>query len=294
MLHRMFGRFLLFAAALMGSGCSGLALLDELTPSGNYITARDIDYGNLPRQRLDVYRPANVPQPRPVVVFFYGGGWESGSRAQYRFVAETLTDYGYVVVIPDYRVYPEVTFPAFIEDGARAMRWVHDNVAQYGGDPRQVFLMGHSAGAHIAAMIALDGRYLGAVGLERRGLKGFIGLAGPYDFLPLTSATLKKILAAPDMTQTQPVTFAHSGAPPVLLLHGLDDTTVMPRNSVNLAARLRGRGVGVETHYYPDMAHIGILLGLSSLLAGDRPVLADTLAFLRAQSGGNEWPLPRP
>jgi acetyl esterase/lipase len=287
MLQRMFGRFLLLVAVLVVGGCSGLALLDELTPTGKYVASRDIAYGALPRQRLDVYRAADATQPRPVVVFFYGGGWESGSRARYRFVAETLTDYGYVVVIPDYRVYPEVTFPAFIEDGARAMRWVHDNVAYYGGNPAQIFVMGHSAGAHIAAMIALDGRYLGAVGLERQGVKGLIGLAGPYDFLPLTSATLKKILAAPDMTQTQPITFANAGAPPALLLHGLDDTTVLPRNSARLADRLRERGVGVETHYYPDMAHIGILLGLSSLLAGDRPVLADTLAFLRAHSAGN-------
>jgi acetyl esterase/lipase len=268
------------AAAILPIGCSGLGILDALTPTGPYTATTDIAYGASPRQKLDVYRPQGSGL-HPVIVFFYGGGWESGDRGPYRFVAESLTRHGYVVVIPDYRVYPEVRFPVFIEDAAQAMRWARDNAAQFGGDPSRLFLMGHSAGAHIAAMVALDARYLANAGIERRALKGFIGLAGPYDFLPLTTEKLKTILAAPDMAQTQPITFADEGAPPMLLLHGLDDTTVLPRNSVNLAARLRENGSAVDTRYYPDMAHVGILLGLSSLLAGDRPVLADILAFLQ-------------
>jgi acetyl esterase/lipase len=268
------------AAALFPTGCSGLGLLDALTPSGSYTATTDIAYGALPRQKLDVYRPQGAG-PHPVIVFFYGGGWQSGERGPYRFVAETLTRHGYVIVIPDYRVYPEARFPTFIEDAAQAVGWARDNAARIGGDPSRLFLMGHSAGAHIAAMVALDARYLAKVGMERRELKGFIGLAGPYDFLPLTSDKFKTILAAPDMAQTQPITFADEGAPPMFLLHGLDDTTVLPRNSVNFATRLRENGAVVETRYYPDMAHVGILLGLSSLVAGDQPVLADILAFLQ-------------
>ncbi len=266
--------------AILPAGCSGLGILDALTPSGAYTATTDIAYGALPRQRLDVYRPQGSG-PHPVIVFFYGGGWESGERGPYRFVAESLTRHGYVVVIPDYRVYPEARFPTFIGDAAQAVRWARDNAGRFGGDPSRLFLMGHSAGAHIAAMVALDARYLAKVGMERRALKGFIGLAGPYDFLPLTSERFKTILAAPDMAQTQPITFADEGAPPMLLLHGLDDTTVLPRNSVNLAARLRENGSAVDTRYYLNLAHVGILLGLSSLLAGDRPVLADILAFLQ-------------
>lgn len=269
----------LLAAAILPTGCSGLGVLDALTPSGSYTAATDIAYGAVPRQKLDVYRPQGAG-PHPVIVFLYGGGWESGARGPYRFVAESLTRHGYVVVIPDYRVYPEARFPIFIEDAAQAVRWARDNVGQYDGDPARLFLMGHSAGAHIAAMVALDGRYLASVDMERRELKGLIGLAGPYDFLPLTSERFKTILAAPDMMQTQPINFVDAGAPPMLLLHGLDDTTVLPRNSINLAARLRDKGVRVEAHYYPDMAHVGILLGLSSVAAGHRPVLTDILAYM--------------
>jgi acetyl esterase/lipase len=281
LLRRVLRTLSLFLAAILPAGCSSLDLLDALTPSGQYTATTDIAYGALPRQKLDIYRPQGAG-PHPVVVFIYGGGWESGARAQYRFVAQTLTRHGYVVVIPDYRVYPEARFPAFIEDAARAVRWARDNAAQYDGDPSRLFLMGHSAGAHIAAMMALDARYLAAAGLQRRDLKGFIGLAGPYDFLPLTSDKLKAILEAPDMTQTQPITFADQGAPPMLLLHGLDDTTVLPRNTIHLATKLRAAGARVETRYYPDLAHVGILLGLSSQMAGNRPVLNDVLTYLAA------------
>lgn len=269
----------LLVAAILPAGCSSLGLLDALTPSGQYTKTTDIAYGALPRQKLDIYRPQGAG-PHPVIVFIYGGGWEDGARGQYRFVAQTLTRHGYMVVIPDYRVYPEVRFPTFVEDAARAVRWARDNAAQNDGDPSRLFLMGHSAGAHIAAMIALDARYLAAVDMQRRDMKGFIGLAGPYDFLPLGSDKLKAILAAPDMMQTQPIAFADAGAPPMLLLHGLDDTTVLPRNTINLAAKLRETGASVETRYYPDMAHVGILLGLSSVMAGGRPVLADVLTYL--------------
>lgn len=286
MRRRFLHAFSCLAAAVFPAGCSGLGVLDALTPAGANTAITDIAYGALPRQKLDVYRPQE-PGPHPVIVFFYGGGWESGERGPYRFVAESLTRHGYVVVIPDYRVYPEARFPTFIEDAAQAVRWARDNAGQYGGDPTRLFLMGHSAGAHIAAMVALDGRYLARVGMERRALKGFIGLAGPYDFLPLTSDKFKKILAAPDMAQTQPITFADEGAPSMLLLHGLDDTTVLPRNSVNLAARLRENGATVDARYYPNMAHVGILLGLSSVLFGDRVVLADALTFLQQQSAAS-------
>jgi acetyl esterase/lipase len=271
--------FLIALICALTTSCSSLGALDALTPSGRYIVTGDLSYGPLSRQKLDVYAPL-APGPHPVIVFIYGGGWESGARGHYRFVAENLTRHGYAVVIPDYRVYPEARFPTFIEDAAQALRWVRDNVATYGGDPARLVLMGHSAGAHIGAMLALDRRYLAKSGMTPRDLKGFIGLAGPYNFLPLTSDRLKTILAAPDMAQTQPITFADSAAPPMLLLHGMDDTTVVPANTLSLAAKLTDSGATVETRLYPDMAHIGILLGLSSVAAGDRPVLDDVLGFL--------------
>lgn len=278
-LRRFFVTLLLLAVAVLPSGCSGLTLLDVMTPAGKYVAETGIPYGTLDRQKLDIYRPPGQG-PFPVIVFIYGGGWESGDRGQYRFVAESLTRHGYLVAIPDYRTYPEARFPTFIEDAAKATAWVHANIAKHGGEPERMVLMGHSAGAHIAAMLTYDKDYLAAAGMTPRDLQGFIGLAGPYDFLPLTSRRLQTILAAPDMAATQPINFASKEAPPSLLLHGLTDTTVMPQNSISLAARLHELGAPVETTLYPGMSHSGILLGLSSAAGGDRPVLPDVLDFL--------------
>lgn len=267
----------LLAGAAMLAGCSPARLLDAVTPEGTYRLERDLAYGEHPRQRLDVYRPAGT-DTGPVVVFFYGGSWRSGDKDGYRFVGEQLTRYGITLVVPDYRLHPEVAFPAFVDDGALALRWVQDDLAMSGlaGKGRRVFVMGHSAGAHIGAFLALDPRY-GA----RDGLAGFVGISGPYDFLPMTSARTRAVFGSlADDPVTQPITFAGAAAPPSLLIHGATDRTVYPRNSENLAAALRGAGVPVRLQLYADRGHVDIMLGLSSALDSDHRLMTDLLSFL--------------
>jgi acetyl esterase/lipase len=275
-------RSLLMAAlALPASACSPIRVIDSVIPSDGYRLAEGLAYGPRPGHKLDVYTPRGAAGPRPVVVFFYGGSWQRGWRADYRFVAEAITSRGFVAVLPDYRKYPEVTFPGFIEDAAAAVGWTRANIARHGGDPGGMTLMGHSAGAHIAAMVALDGRYLAQAGTERAAVRGLIGLAGPYDFLPIRSVTLQRIFGGADgIPQTQPITFATAGAPPTLLLHGTDDITVLPRNSERLSARLLEAGAPARLKLYPGMGHVGIVTALARPLRGIAPVLDDVAAFV--------------
>lgn len=263
----------LLAAVAVLSGCSPTRLLDTVTPVGDYRLERDRAYGEHPRQRLDIYRPADGDNG-VIVVFFYGGNWRSGARRDYRFVGEQLTRHGITLVVPDYRLHPEVTFPAFIEDGAQALRWVQDNLTANGSRP--VFVMGHSAGAHIAALLALDPRYQ-----VKERVAGLIGISGPYDFLPMTSPRTRSVFGdAADDPVTQPVTFAGPASPPALLIHGAIDGTVYPRNSENLAAALRRAGAPVRLQIYADRGHVDIMLGLSSALDGDGRLMKDLRTFL--------------
>ena len=271
----------LMVLGLLGA-CAPLGLLDAVTPAGAYRAHPGTAYGSDPRQRLDIYVPNRPAAHRPVIVFFHGGNWQVGDRGGYRFVAESLTRDGNIVVIPDYRLYPAVTFPGFVEDSAGAVAWVTANIARYGGDPAAIFVMGHSAGAYNAAMVALDGRYLSAAGGDRRMVAGMIGIAGPYDFLPLSDPTLR-IIFGPEAgrARTQPINFVDADAPPMLLVTGTEDTTVFPRNTRNLAARLREQGVAVEEMLYPGVGHIEIVLGLSSTLRGSSTLQEDVSRFMR-------------
>ncbi len=273
----------LAAVALVATGCSPLGLLNWVNPEPGYDRV-ELAYGGHPRQRLDLYRPKGVAGALPVVVFFYGGGWEAGDRAGYRFAALALVEQGFVVAVPDYRVHPEVGFPAFLEDSAKAVAFVRAHAAQHGGDPKRIFLMGHSAGAYNAAMLALDERLLAAEGVPVSAISGMVGLAGPYDFLPLTSKTLQTIFAEPDMSKTQPITFARKDAPPMLLATGDGDGTVYPRNTRNLGRRLSELGAPVETIEYAGLGHAGIVIALSPLFRGTAPVLDDVTRFLRGRS----------
>lgn len=263
-------------------GCGPARLLDALTPDGEYRRSADIAYGPLARQTLDVYRPAVGDARRTAVVFFYGGGWRSGDKADYRFVAESLTRRGVTVLIADYRVYPEFVFPAFVEDAAHVTAWALDHAAGLGVDPRRVFLMGHSAGAHIAALLALDPRYLGAVGRRPQDLAGVIGIAGPYDFRPMSPRVREVFAAAADRPETQPIAYAGPDAPPVLLVHGADDRTVDPRNSQRLAARLQAAGARVRLSLVAARGHVDIMLGLSSVFLGEGQMMRDIAEFFAA------------
>ena len=278
-------RYLLAALTVcLLAGCSPFLYLNAFSPAEQAREDIDIAYSALPRQRLDVFVPVK-PQarPAPVVVFFYGGGWDSGSKEDYRFVGRTLAAHGFVAVIPDYRVYPEVVFPAFIEDAAAAVAWAFGHASQFNGDPTHVFLMGHSAGAHIAAMLALDDGYLQAQGNSPRQLAGWIGLSGPYDFLPLQSRRLMKIFGDPAPRSTQPIEFVSTMAPPALLISGDADTTVLPRNTHRLAAQLRGAGITVREIIYPDVGH-GRTVAAFSTIADGLPVVDEVSNFLTDMS----------
>jgi len=269
------------ALTLWLSGCSPLTALNALVPDDGFTAKQGIAYGPNPRQSLDVYTPVNRTDPAPVVVFFYGGSWKYGSREQYRFVAEALTGRGYVAVIPDYRVYPDVTFPAFLDDGASALRWVHDHIAEYGGDPGRVSLMGHSAGAYNAALLSLDERYLERVGLSPETIRGMVGIAGPYAFQPLKYKSVRAIFADhPEPADTRPITFADASAPPMLLIHGGDDSTVVPANSRELSDKIERFGGEARYVEIPDTGHIAVVLALAKPFRRDGGVFDIAMAFL--------------
>ena len=275
-------------AAFVAAGCSPLSAFNTLVPkdiTGKQI-ARDLRYGAHPRQMLDIYAPrgAAAGSSRPVVVFFYGGSWNSGTRRGYSFVGRALASRGFVTVIPDYRLVPEVRYPGFVEDGAAAVRWARDHAATYGGNPHRIVLVGHSAGAYIAAMLALDPRWLGDA---RDAVRGFAGLAGPYDFTPFDVAASRAAFGDwPDPAATQPVTWAGAGDPPTLLLVGGKDTLVSPRNSETLAQKLRAGGVRVDLRRYPGLGHVGMVTTIARpLRRRSAPVLDDLARFINCLPG---------
>ena len=267
---------------LLGLGCGpiGLMTVNTLARFGGYEVERGLPYGREATQRVDVYRPREAVDA-PVVVFFHGGSWTRGSRADYTFVGEALTSQGFVVVIPDYRKFPEVTFPRFVEDGAEAVIWARARARELGGDPERLFVMGHSSGAHIAALLALDRHYLESRIPEEQILRGMIGLAGPYDF-NARREDIRPIFVGVPYRATQPIEFAgDAGSLPLLLLHGEADQTVFKKNTVNLARAVRDAGGDVRTGFYPDCDHTQLLAALSIPMRGRWPVLADVAAFIR-------------
>ncbi len=258
--------------------------------AGLHVT-RDLPYGEGPRLRLDLYRPAHPTGKLPIIVFFYGGAWQSGERANFGFVAARLARQGFLVAVPDYRLFPEVRFPGFLQDAAQAVAWTLGHVEAHGGDAGSMFLMGHSAGAYNAVMLALAPEYLLAAGASTARLAGVIGLAGPYDFLPFGGSYLRKIFeTGGDVAKTQPISFARADAPPLFLLTGGADRAVLPRNTTVLAARLRALGGTVETRIYPGIGHVGIITALLSFLSWRAPVLRDVLGFIAACRAGEFTP----
>ena len=274
--------------ALGLSGCSPLALFDALGPrdKGGRLAVRDAAYGTDPRQRLDVFVPTVPVERAPVLVFFYGGSWSSGSKDDYAFAAQAFAAQGFVTVLPDYRLYPQSRFPDFLKDGAAAIAWVRDNIAAQGGDPNRIVLAGHSAGAYNAAMLGLDPEYLRQAGVDPRAVRAVAGLSGPYDFLPFDQKTSIEVFGqAPDPEATQPVSFAGAHSPPTFLATGDRDTVVKPRNTASLAARLRTARVPVQERIYEGLDHSDTLLALSVSFRRKAPVLAEMSAFLHQHSG---------
>ncbi|MGO1297415.1 MAG: alpha/beta hydrolase [Vibrio sp.] len=244
---------------------------------------KNIAFGDNPAQKLDVYIPSKKPElAKPVIVFFYGGRWESGSKDMYAFIGNKLANQGFVTVIADYRKYPQVRFPVFVQDGAKALAWVDDHIQEYGGDRDRIFVSGHSAGAHIGALLTADERYLKALGKKRTMIKAFTGLAGPYDFVPQTE-DLQKMFAPPKRySQMQVTTFIDGSEPPMLLLWGSDDKEVGRSNLDALVAKCQNKGVAVESKIYPGVGHVDILANQIWFYPGRATALHDMTRFFRS------------
>jgi acetyl esterase/lipase len=275
-------------ASALGA-CSPIGMLNAVEPKGEVIISRDIAYAPGPRGGLDVYRPKTASVGAPIVVFIYGGGWDSGRKGDYTFVGAALASQGFVAVVPDYRIYPEVRWPAFLEDNARAVAWAKAHAVEYGGDPRKLFLMGHSAGAYNAAMLTLDPRWLRAEGHDpHKDIAGMVGLAGPYDFLPLHSGELKTIFGPPEgRAATQPINYVDGRNPPLFLGVDTSDKVVDPGNTTRLAAKVHTEGGSAETHYYKGLTHALLVGAIASPLRFLAPVLRDATQFIRTHADGS-------
>lgn len=265
---------------------SSLAVFNALVPVDRGVerVAEAVAYGADPRQRLDVYRPARAGEGLPVLLFCYGGAWNSGARERYDFAGRAFAAAGFLTVVFDYRLVPHARFPAFVEDTAAVIAWARVHAARFGGEGARVFLAGHSAGAYNVAMAALDARFLAAHGLGPGVIGGVAVLAGPFDFLPLDDpSTIAAFGHWPAAEETQPVQFAGSHAPPFLLISGNRDRTVSPRNSRALAERLRRHGVEAKVVEFDGLSHADVLTALARPLRWRAPVLREISGFFRAR-----------
>ena len=293
------GTLLIFAAALgafyaLVAPPRQLDLLNRLWTgdTGSRRIADDVAYGKAPRQSLDIYdNPDVAGKAKPVLVFFYGGGWHGGDKDHYGFVAKAYAARGFLVVLPDYRLVPDVHFPVFLEDSAAAIAWVYRNAARFGGDPNRIVTAGHSAGAYNAIMPALDRKWLTAQGLPDNVIKAAAGLAGPYDFYPFDKPnSINAMGRYPRPLETQPIRFVRADAPPLWLGHGTADTSVRVRNSRNLAEALTAIGAPVVLRQYPGSSHNDLVMAISRVFRTRLPVLDESSAFLLA----NSKPVDRP
>lgn len=258
-LRRLLPAALALLCGLLVGGCQRAALL--WANRGLDQPDASVAYASDPLLALDVYRPAGAVRGAPVVVFFYGGGWTGGARQDYRFVGRRLADAGMLTLVADYRTWPAAGFPAFVEDGARAVAWARRNAAAHGGDPARLFVAGHSAGAQIAALLGTDARYLRAHGFGPDALAGVVGLSGPYDF-EVTGDLAPIFGPASRWPQAQALNFVDGDEPPFLLVHGDADQRVEARDSTLMAQRLRATGGSVTLLMLEGAGHTAPLVAL--------------------------------
>lgn len=241
----------------------------------------DVAYADGERKKLDIYRPETMTGPAPVVMFVYGGAWQAGARWEYEFVGRAFAAAGYVAVVPDYRLFPEVVYPDFLEDIAQSMKWVEDNIAQYGGDKNRFFMAGHSAGAYNSVMVALDNSFLREYGVTMP-IRAVAGISGPYNFYPFEYGQVSDTFGtAPNPEGTQPVNLVTANAPPMLLATGTADPIVRKENTAALAEKLRAQGVWVTEKYYEGFGHLEPAMALGAMWRWRMPVLQDTLDFFQ-------------
>ena len=268
------------ALALVGCADVFFSVVGSTADTRNLTEKRGIVFDATHAISLDAYVPNNAAAA-PVVVFFYGGSWEDGKRRWYRYVGDALAAHGVVVFIPDYRKFPDVHFPAFMHDAAHAVAWVREHAAEFGGDPKRLFVMGHSSGGQIAALLATDKRYLNDVGMQPRDLAGMIGVAGAYAFLPFVDDEAEIFGDTPKgRYDSQPINFVDGDEPPMLLLQGSDDDEVPPNNAEAMAERAHAMQGIARLRLYPGVGHSGIMLDFARERTSHVPVMADTLAFI--------------
>jgi acetyl esterase/lipase len=268
------------------AGCSPLRVAEAILLRDHFIRAENVSYGEGARERLDVYHARAAAELSPVVVYLYGGRWQNGSKNRYPLLGDALTRRGLVLVVPDYRLYPEVEFPGWVEDAARAVQWTRENIQRFGGDPGRIWVVGHSAGGHTAALLALDERYLRAAGVSTGTVRGFVSLAGPVDS-EWTAADVQALMGPREgWPATYPATHIDGTERPLLLLHGSDDRTVSPANSVGLAERIVERGGCARSVVYPGIGHVEIAVALAVPRLRGPPVLENVLEFMREVEAG--------
>jgi acetyl esterase/lipase len=284
---RRLAAVVLFALTFLLSGCQAtlFAGLNATDQRQGIERQQHVEFDPEHHLALDVYRPEHLTRA-PIVVFFYGGSWTHGERAWYRFVGTALAARGITVVIPDYRKYPQVKMDGFMEDAARAVGWVHEHAAQLDGSPEDIFIMGHSAGGHIAGLLATDAHWLTPYGMRPDDLAGFIGLAGVYDFMPIPANETDMLgmfgRTPQEQARAQPVRFVDGNEPPMLLLHGLADKEVEPANSQSLARAVRAAHGEVTLKLYPGIKHSELLFALARPFRGTADTLSDITAFIAA------------
>lgn len=276
----------LLGAVAALSGCSVTQAINLMVPSSHYQLTRDVAYGPQARELMDVYQPKGEPPEGgfPVVVFFYGGNWHTGERAEYRFMGEALAAHGMLAMVADYRLYPQVSYPDFLPDCARAVAYALEASPRYQGNPRRVVVMGHSAGAYNAAMIALDPRWLAQQGHRPSELAGWVGLAGPYDFIPIDNVKTREVFHHPDVPpDSQPIHHVSGQAPRTFLGVAKKDDLVDPeRNGAQLAERLQAAGVPVQFERYDHVGHISLIGSFAQPLRWMSPALREVSAFVKA------------
>jgi len=266
------------------TACSPANLLNLVTPSGSFSKASDISYGTLERHTLDIYAPDKPRAGAPIVMFTHGGSWTDGSKNLYKFFAEGLTSEGFEVVVPNYRLYPEVKYPGFIEDTALAASFT---AMRY--PDRPLVLIGHSAGAYNTLMTILDERYFRELGVDMcRTISGVVSMSAPTGIIPLAEEPYITIF--PDrFTKTDaPLNIVKSATPPILFLHGGDDNTVYPRNSSELADKIVARGGQAEVKLYPKLNHTDVVKVMSRHFDGGSELKSDLVDFLAARADANQ------
>jgi acetyl esterase/lipase len=277
----------LFAFTRLVAAANQLDYINSLWPGDGGVerVGDGIIFSEKTGLKLDIWARPDAGPKKPVVIFFYGGGWANGARDHYGWAGKAFAAKDFIAVVPDYRKVPDVRFPAFVEDGAEAIKWVRDNISRYGGDPARITLSGHSAGAHIAMMLTLDQHYLTDLGVDPKIIRATVGLSGPYDFLPLDSRrSINAMSKWPRLEETQPIHFARADAPPIMVVTSTEDDTVKPRNAILLSEKLNSLGAFVDFRVYAGLNHEEVAMALSKPFRSKAPVLKTAAGFLQEHS----------